>query len=93
MKKTTKSTQHQTIARKDGKIIVMLTLIECDYGYQLDEWDAIDKKYLVDRRYKLDDGTHAIEHYELLQTIIMNSDFDEVKENITEEYLLAKDAD
>ena len=96
-KKIAKETQKQTIARKDGKIIVMLTLDDYSTHYTLDEWDAEEHKTIVERRYEKKDYKKALSDYELLQDIILNTSFDEITENITESYrfvkLEEKDAD
>ena len=89
-KKVAKGTQKQTIARKDGKIIVMLTLDEFSSHYTLNEWDAEEHKTIVERRYEKKDYKKALSDYDLLQTIILNTSFDEITENVTESYRFVK---
>lgn len=97
-RKIEKGNKIQTIARINGKIIVMLTLEEYPSYYRLDEWDGEEKKTIVERKYEKKYYTKALSDYDLLQEIILNTkSFDNITEDITKSYRLVrieeKDAD
>lgn len=84
--KIEKGTTKQTIARKDNHIVVMLTLEEHSTRYHLCEWDAENGKFLIQRYFEKKHYAKALQSYELLQEIILNTSFDDIQEEITESY-------
>lgn len=85
-KKIEKGTTKRTIARKGNYIVVMLTLEELSTRYELCEWDAENSKVLIQKYFEKKHYAKALQGYELLQEIILNTSFDDIQEEITESY-------
>lgn len=85
-KKIEKGTTKRTIGRKDNHIVVMLSLEEYSTRYHLSEWDAETGKVLISKYFEKKYYTKALQSYELLQEIILNTSFDDIQEEIIESY-------